>query len=147
MTGVRIVIGMTTTNAEWLAFYNDGKKFHKTAQGSVRRPSIFTPEIIQNIVAMGIEKYFMAIFMHRGVLPYNHTMTDLLESARPLLSLSAELEATMRRIDSLQRICSIEDFSITKPTASDVPAFLAAIDEVASLADAELAHASVVSMP
>lgn len=144
---MRIVIGMTTTNAEWLAFYTDGKGFHKTAQGSVRRPSVFTPEIIQNIVAMGIEKYLMAIFMHRGVLPYNHTMTDLLESARPLLPLSAELEATMRRIDSLQRICSVENFAITKPTAADVPAFLAAIDEVASLADAELAPPPVTATP
>ena len=129
---------MMTTNADWLVFYNDGKQYHKTAQGSVRRPEIFTPEIVQNIAAMGIEKYFMAIFMHRGTLPRNHTMTDLLEEAKPIMPISAELEATLRRIDELQKICSVEDFCITKPTNDDVPKFLKAIDDIADIARSEL---------
>jgi hypothetical protein len=125
---------MKSELADWEAFFNEGLSYHKTAQRSVRRPEIFTPEIIQNIVAMGIEKYFMAIFMHRGSLPRNHTMTDLFSEANSFLQIPEDLSKTLLYMDSLQRICSIDDFSIEKPKTTDVPRFLSALEGVALLA-------------
>jgi HEPN domain-containing protein len=87
---------------------------------------------------MGIEKYFMAIFMHRGKLPRNHTMTDLLEEAKSFLPIRPDLEKTLRYMDSLQRICSMDDFEIRAPEKSDVPRFIEATTMVAELAGKEL---------
>jgi hypothetical protein len=122
----------------WKEFFEEGRGCHKTARGSVKRPQVFTPELVQNIAGMGIEKYFMAIFTHRGLLPQNHTMQDFVEETKAFMSLPRELEETLLYMDSLQSICSVFEFKITKPKAEDVPRFIAAIDTVALLAEQEL---------
>ncbi|MDR3172743.1 MAG: hypothetical protein LBU19_00705 [Treponema sp.] len=123
----------------WKKFYDEGRGYHKTARGSLKRPEIFTPEIVQNIAAMGIEKYFMSIFTHRGVLPRNHTMEDFITEVKAFFPLPADLEESLRYFDSLQQICSIDDYKITKPEAADLPRFVEAINRVALLAERELA--------
>jgi hypothetical protein len=88
---------------------------------------------------MGIEKYFMAIFTHRGCLPRNHTMTDFIEETKAFRPLPQDLEDSLRYFDSLQSICSLEYFKITKPKPEDVPRFVDAIDRVALFAEEEVA--------
>jgi hypothetical protein len=122
---------------DWEVFFEDGLGYHKTVLGGLKRPEVFTPELIQNIAAMGIEKYFMAIFTHRGLLPRNHTMTDLVEEYKTIGELSQELEASLLYFDSLQSICSIDDYTIIKPDLLDVPRFLDAVNRVAVLAGEE----------
>jgi hypothetical protein len=119
----------------WEQFLEDGRGFHRTVLGALKRPEVFTPEIIQNIAAMGIEKYFMAIFTRRGILPRNHTMRDFTEEAKAFIPLPADLEASLLYFDSLQNICSFDSFSITKPSAGDVGRFVEAINRVALLAE------------
>jgi hypothetical protein len=113
-------------------------------RSGLQRPEIFTPDVIQNVAAMGIEKYFMAIFTHRGFLPRNHTMQDFVEEMRDILPLPADLEESLLYFDSLQSICSIDDYRIVKPGPEDIPKFLDAIDRTALLAEEELARAPSV---
>lgn len=84
---------------------------------------------------MGIEKYFMAIFTSRGMLPRNHTMSDFVEETKLLMPLPEGLEESLLYFDSLQNICSFDDFKITKPSAGDVDRFINAINQVATLAE------------
>jgi hypothetical protein len=88
---------------------------------------------------MGIEKYFMAIFSRRGILPRNHTMRDLTEEAKSFMPLPEALEASLLHFDSLQNICSLDNFMITKPSAADVDRFVEAVNQVAALAEKETA--------
>ena len=131
--------------ADWETFYTEGKRYHQTAQGSVRRPEVFTPSIIENIVAMSIEKYFMAFFMRRGSLPRNHTLLDLVEEAQKLISMDPVLVESLMYMDSLQRICSVFEYTIIPPERSDVPRFLEAIDGVARLVGPELDSVSALT--
>jgi hypothetical protein len=126
---------MALTLSDWEEFYRDGKSFHKRTRISVDQPQIYTPVLIQNLAAMSIEKYFMAIFMSRGFLPRNHTMFDLLEEIKQIVPISPTLEETLLYMDSLQQICSIDNIKITLPQEDDVPRFLEAVDEVEFLAD------------
>jgi hypothetical protein len=121
--------------SDWKTFYQEGLDFHKTVLGSLNRPDIFSPSLVQNVAAMCIEKYFMAIFMSHGALPKNHTMADFLEEAGNLFPIDPELQETLLYMDSLQQICSVEKFKITAPKATDVPRFVSAVNQVASLAD------------
>ncbi|MDR2762564.1 MAG: hypothetical protein LBB88_08200 [Planctomycetaceae bacterium] len=124
---------------DWREFFEDGYSFHKTARGAVNRPDVFTPTIIQNIAAMAIEKYFMAIFRKRGFMPLNHTMTDLVNAATTIaLPISSELLETLYYMDQLQQICSLDSFKIIEPVQSDVSRFLKAASDVANLAAKEL---------
>jgi hypothetical protein len=122
----------------WEEFLEDGRAFHRTARGSLKRPGVFTPELVQNIAAIGIEKYFMAIFAYRGLLPRNHTMGDLIDEAKTFMTIPEDLEASLRYFDSLQSICSMDYFTITKPAREEAPRFVEAIDRVAALAEQEL---------
>jgi hypothetical protein len=124
---------------DWEQFYADAQGFHKTVRGGLKRPEVFTPELVQNIAAMGIEKYFMAVFTRRGLLPRNHTMRDFVEEVKAFLELPAGLEESLLYFDSLQSICSIDDYKIVKPSPEDLPRFVEAINAVALLADRELA--------
>jgi hypothetical protein len=121
----------------WKQFLEDGRGFHRTVLGGLKRPEIFTPEIIQNVAAMGIEKYLMAVFTRRGILPRNHTMGDLTAELKTLMPLPEDLETLLLYFDSLQNICSFDDFRITKPSAGDVDRFVEAINRVALLAEKE----------
>jgi len=120
----------------WQKFLEEGRGFHKTARGAVKRPQVFTPEIVQNIAAMGIEKYFMALFTRRGRMPQNHTMRDFVAECRAFAPLPPDLEESLLYFDALQSICSVDDFRIVKPAPEDIPKFLEAIDSVAALAEA-----------
>lgn len=64
----------------WQDFLVEGDAYLKTGNGAyAKRRTVFTPEIIYNIIAMGIEKLVMATLMKVGELPYNHTMYDLVK--------------------------------------------------------------------
>jgi hypothetical protein len=128
---------MSNQKKEWEKFLKEGREYHRTVLGSLKRPKVFTPEIIQNVAAMGIEKYFMAIFTSRGMLPRNHTMSDFVEETKSMMPLTEELEASLRYFDSLQNICSFDDFKITKPGPGDVDRFIKTINQVAVLAEQE----------
>jgi hypothetical protein len=123
----------------WEQFLEDGRGFHRTVLGGLKRPEVFTPEIIQNLAAMGIEKYFMALFVCRGILPRNHTMGDFTEEIKAFMPLPEDLEASLLYFDSLQNICSFDNFTITKPSPLDVERFVDAINRVALLAEGEIA--------
>ncbi|MFP3042705.1 hypothetical protein LQZ19_12885 [Treponema primitia] len=129
---------MKEQKQDWKQFFEDGQGFHRTVLSGLKRPEVFTPVLIQNIAAMGIEKYFMAIFTHRGLLPQNHTMLDFVEESRAFIILPPDLEKSLLYFDSLQSICSIYDFTIIKPELDDVPRFVDAIDRVAQMAGQEL---------
>ncbi|MDR1491784.1 MAG: hypothetical protein LBT05_03560 [Planctomycetaceae bacterium] len=124
--------------SDYQVFFDEGRAFHKAARGSIRRPEVFTPEIVQNIAAMAIEKYFMAIFLKRGRLPLNHTASDFLMEAKLFLPVSEELENTLLYMDQLQQLCSMETFKITPPDKNDVFRFLKAADETAAMAEREI---------
>jgi hypothetical protein len=81
----------TTTESSWVTFYHDGQRYLKTARGALKRPEVFTPDIVFNLVAMGIEKVAMAILIEAGDLADNHTMVDLVRSLSRVIDLDLDL--------------------------------------------------------
>ena len=51
-------------------------------------------------------------------------------------------EKDLLYFDSLQSICSIDDYKIVKPGPGDMEKFIAAIDRVAHIADEEMLNAA-----
>ncbi len=129
---------MLDTNKEWYTFYQDGVKLHKTTKGSIKRPEIFTPVIVENLAAMSIEKYFMAIFMSKDRLPANHTLQDLYTEAQTFMALDPSLVEILEYMNSLQQICSVLAPTIIPAQEEDIPKFIQAVDMVAALANKEL---------
>lgn len=104
----------------------------------MKRPEIFTPLLVENLAAMSIEKYFMAIFLSKNRLPYNHTLQDLYTEAQSFIDLDPSLVEILEYMHSLQQICSVFEPTTIPAHTSDIPKFIKAVDMVAILAKGEL---------
>ncbi len=107
-------------------FFDQGASYLRTANnGAQKRPDVFTPEIIYNLTAMAIEKFLMALIMYHGDLAENHTMRDLLRSARKYVKIQSGLARKLDYMDSFQEICSLSDYRKRTPTSEDIKEILA----------------------
>jgi hypothetical protein len=114
-------------------FWKEGEAYHRTAIGAQRRRQVFNAEIIYNLLAMAIEKYFMAFFEANHVMPDNHTFTDLINSANRLRPLDAVLVADLKSLEILQDICPLyQDTQRRSPTEEQLNRMYDVIERVAA---------------
>jgi hypothetical protein len=120
---------------DWPEYLQEGREFLATAQNAhTKGRTVFTPEILYNLVAMSIEKLIMAMLMQSGNLPYNHTMHDLVDSMEDFLpgelkSLGDELKA----LDAFQEICDKDNITIIIPTLAEVVKMLGLAKQMETL--------------
>lgn len=107
-------------------FIKDGDGLYARASRSVKRPDIFTPEIIYNIMGMAIEKYIMGYLVCNGTLADNHTFTDLSNAVRQIEEPGTEFETMMNFMERFQNICSIDGYFRLAPSVGEVPAIIQA---------------------
>lgn len=107
----------------WQDFLLDGEAFLKTASGALEKArTVFTPEILYNIIAMAIEKLVMAALMKHGAMPYNHTIKDLVEAMDETFpDILNKMKNDLLRMDSYQEICDLDGFKITPPEMTEIP--------------------------
>jgi hypothetical protein len=110
----------------WEEFLHEGKAFFKTAGAAYAgHKKAFTPEILYNIIAMGIEKFVMAALMRHGKMPYNHTMRDLVEAIDEAFPGALnKIREGLLTFDAYQDICDLEGFSIIPPDIKEIPFML-----------------------
>jgi hypothetical protein len=110
---------------DWRNYYDDGEKFLRTATvGQSRRPEIFTPEILYNLITMAIEKFIMGFLMSNGDLADNHTMADLIHSLERHLELPPALARDLLHLDSFQEICDLDSYNRQTPTRVQIDEML-----------------------
>lgn len=122
---------MNDDTGDWRDFIRDGDRLLKTADaGGKKRPRVFTPEILYNLIAMAIEKHVMGYLLFNNRLPDNHTLRDLMDAARQVGELDAELHRKTVAYDRFQEICAIAAYHRDVPDAEDTAAFLRVACEV-----------------
>lgn len=110
--------------SSWQEFLEQAKGYHRTAAGGRKRPQVFTPVILYNIIAMAIEKYCMAYLMFKKYLPQNHTMQDMVEALQKVGDLDQDLADEMIAMDAFQEICSVDEYTRRAPADQDISAML-----------------------
>ena len=120
----------------WEEYLHDGDAFLQTGLAAhEKRKKAFTPEILYNIVAMAIEKHVMAALMHKGELPYNHTMVDLVAAMEEVFpGAIVEIKDGLLELDRYQEICDVDAFNITPPSVEEIPGMLNLAVNMQSLA-------------
>jgi hypothetical protein len=96
-------------NEKWSEYMTEGDAYLKTATGGTKRPGIFTPEILYNLLAMAIEKHIMAALVFKGTLADNHTFSDLIDSAKAICPLSDSVVTKLLDLEVYQNICPVFD--------------------------------------
>ncbi len=132
---------MAYVESTWQDFYKEGTDFLRTSKGSMYSEK-FSPEIIYNLCAMSIEKFFMALFIKINFMPYNHTLVDLVESIKVKEELDPELERRLLYMNGFQEICTMEQYSRTIPGKEEIPFFVETTEMVNSYITEKLGKAS-----
>lgn len=123
------------TDSAYMEFLEEGSKYLRAAKGGIHRPAVFTDEILYNILAMSMEKCFMAILVYNGTLADNHTFTDLINSVKQVVPLNETLVEEILRLEKCQTICSVFDgYARKTPSHNDIKKMLSIVEEVECLA-------------
>lgn len=128
----------TATATDWRTFYREGIQYWQSAQRGAKRPEVFTPVVMHNVVGMAIEKMFMAILMYNRRLPEGHTFGEMAAAVQNLFPLEPKLVNALRYMDELQSICSMDQFEIREMSAHDTELFIEAGEGVERIARCKL---------
>lgn len=111
---------------DWQQYDLHGRQFLDLAERAHHRDnSLFTAEILYNLIAMAIEKLVMARLMAIGRLPYNHTMHDLVAALEEWLPETVRgIGEALRNLDSYQEICDPYGSTCRAPSREEIGAML-----------------------
>ncbi len=125
-----------SSGTNYTAFMNEGDKYLKTARGGVNRPTVFTSEILYNIIGLAIEKHVMGALMAKGKLADNHTFTDLIDAANQVGGIDDSIAVQLRKFESYQNICPVfAGYHRTEPPADAIPEMIETAEAVQSWAE------------
>ena len=112
----------TTYNqeSEWQNFFKEGSQFLSLAEKGAKNRKKFNAEALYNLLAMAIEKHFMALFLYHNYMPEGHTLQDMLSAATQFIRVDMELIKGIAFMDSMQEICSVDDFTKKAPTDDEI---------------------------
>lgn len=94
-------------NTDYTDFMTEGDKYLKTVRGGLKRPAIFTAEILYNLLGLAIEKHIMAALIFKGTLADNHTFTDLIDATKQIGEIDESIADQLRKFESYQNICPV----------------------------------------
>ena len=114
------------TTSKYIRYWEDASKYLRVAKGGLKRPKIFTTEILYNLLGLSIEKFFMAVMVRYGDLADNHTFSDLIDSAARVRPVEESLVRRLKEVESYQNICPAFDGYMRK----DIP-----IEEILKMID------------
>ncbi|WP_456473287.1 hypothetical protein [Desulfolithobacter sp.] len=125
---------------DWEIFLKEGLQYLATARGGhARRPGVFTPEILYNLVTMAIEKFVMAALMFHGTLPFNHTMHDLVEALEQTFPGATDpMREQLLALDRHQEICDLDTWHITPPSGQEITEMIVLAEQVREMVSGKL---------
>ena len=109
---------------EWREYFGQGDQFLALAAKGVDRLDKFNGEALYNLLAMAMEKHFMALFLQRGRLPEGHTLHELIQAADGLIRVDLRLLEEISVMDSFQEICSNDEFVKKTPSTVELKRFI-----------------------
>ncbi len=132
---------MQTESLNWKEFFTEGQNYFKKSSRWAANGK-FSNDLIYNLVLMSIEKHFMALLVKNGLLPDNHTISDLIEAVRKVKPLDKELEKKLLDIETYQMICSFADYGRRTEEISDITRVVSVGEEVKNMVEGELLFCS-----
>lgn len=93
------------------------------------------PSLIFNVASIAIECYLIALCAYYKVMPTNHNYINLMEDAERVVTFPAELSASIRSLDEIFGICSLENYHHGNPGAEDAARVLVMCEQLLQLFD------------
>lgn len=118
---------------DWKSWLKNGEQYYRAACPKGKK-SRFSADLRYNMLSMSLEGYVMAISGYHDCLPLNHTYTDLMAALDRVIPLDPDLKARILRHESVQDICSIENYHRSHPTEDALGDLVSAVADIGRLA-------------
>lgn len=89
-------------------FWEEAEGFFRVVSARHKRPGVFGPELVHNLLCMALEKYAMAVLAGLGELPENHTFADLVGAMKARIPVAGSIESSLLELDDRTDLCSLE---------------------------------------
>ncbi len=119
---------------DWRKWLREGDQYKKAGTPKPGGKRRLSPTIVYNVYSMALESYVMAMLDSQGVLPDNHTFTDLVCALEQEFNLDVDLKKRILDLEQYQQICSFADFQIAQVNDAVVEEFSEVVDQVAFMA-------------
>jgi hypothetical protein len=119
----------------WQAHIMDGRKYLKTASNGLSRPAVFNNELIFQLAAMAIEKLIVGVSQYHHQMPFDHTLSGLVEGLAPICAMETDLADRIKVIEQIDDMCSLAPVLRSAPSDMDIQQILDVGRQVASFAE------------
>jgi hypothetical protein len=94
--------------------------YFNTASRAYSKKSVFSDELIFNILTMSIEKFLVGLLMSKGIMPVNHVIKYLLMETNQYFDLDKDVSQKLEMVDHYLDICSIDEFMKITPSHEEL---------------------------
>lgn len=119
----------------WKEQFKGAEAYLKRVQ---KNSTTFNPDLLYNLCAMAIEQYFMALCVFNDILPENHRFSDLVYSVSSFTTLPESIIENLKKLETMQEICSLEGYSRKVSSPEDVPFYVATTESIRAFAVSHL---------
>ena len=117
--------------SSWGEHFLDGRKYLDTAVKGLNRPSVFNNELIFQLAAMAIEKMIIGLYHYHRQMPFDHTLSGLVEGLASVCPLESGLAQKIKHIEQIDNMCTLAPVRRTEPNDGDIQLVLDVGREVA----------------
>ena len=115
---------------DWQEYVKEGHQYFKTAVNGIKRPEVFTPELVYQITAMAIEKMLVGLSQFHRQMPGDHTLEGLVEGLDQICPLEAHLAEQVKALGRLDNMCLLEPVNRLIPDDREISAMLETASQV-----------------
>ena len=104
--------------------------YFSTAMRAYQKNSVFSDELIFNILTMAIEKYLVGLLMSVGILPVNHVIKYLLMEVNQHFDIDKTVRQKLEDVDNYLDICSLDEFLKITPSKEELGKLIEATSQL-----------------
>jgi len=119
----------------WNDHIRDGRQYLNTACRGLSRPAVFNNELIFQLAAMAIEKLIVGVCQYHHRMPFDHTLSGLVDGLTPVCPMDAGLAEEIKRIERLDDMCTLAPVRRKVPGDMDIRRILDVGRQVAGFAE------------
>lgn len=124
--------------SSWDEHFIAGRKYLDTAVKGLDRPSVFNNELIFQLAAMAIEKMIIGVYLYHHQMPFDHTLSGLVEGLASVCPIEAGLFERIKHIEQIDDMCTLAPVRRTEPSNGDIQLVLEVGRKVAGFATQHL---------
>ena len=109
---------------DWRIHLDNGRRYMDTARKGLRRPEVFTNDLILQLTAMAMESLLVSVWQYHGRLPDDHTLSGLVDGMADFCPLEEKYVDGVKQVESFDDICALLPAFRRSPSNADITLLL-----------------------